>query len=208
MAQWSWQQPPNPGQATSPNRPRCFGFDSAFDVTSRECRGCEYQSSCRDTIYRARNSQASPPQRGPTPQPAGPNYYDPRYSPPPSPIGVVAQNFQPQQVSYPVAVPRQQAIQPTPQPQQIQQQPLQQMLQQERYGWLNDPLYYMGQASPPPQRPQLQNEHFFERVVKNVGLSMLESMFFQGFLAVRQMVLPPAPPSPAPGERDIDITPQ
>jgi hypothetical protein len=45
------------------------------------------------------------------------------------------------------------------------------------------------------------DESFFDRTVKNVGLAMLESFFGQCLIAVRQMVLPPAP-------RVIDVQPQ
>ena len=37
------------------------------------------------------------------------------------------------------------------------------------------------------------DETFFDRVVKNTGLAMLESFFGQCLIAVRQMVLPPPP---------------
>jgi hypothetical protein len=113
----------------------------------------------------------------------------------------VAQSFQPQVVQQPVQQPPIQQYIP-PQNQQIIQHP--QTQQPVRvydpppayhYGWLNDPLYYSGVATPPPMRPQLAGETFFERVVKNMGLSMMESMFFQGYLAVRQMVLAPELPN-------------
>lgn len=173
----------------------------AFDLSSRECRGCASQNSCGDTVQRARNArafQARPAAPVPVFQQAQqPTYYGPTYRSP-----AVAQSFQPQVVPLPVAPPPVQQYVPQQQPQQqiIQHPQTQQPVRvydpppAYHYGWLNDPLYYSGVATPPPMRPQLPGETFFERVVKNMGLSMMESMFFQGFLAVRQMVLAPGVP--------------
>jgi len=50
----------------------------------------------------------------------------------------------------------------------------------------------------------MPGESFFERVMKNVGLAMLEAVAMQGLLAVRQMVLPPE----AKSSNIIDVTPE
>jgi hypothetical protein len=82
----------------------------------------------------------------------------------------------------------------------VQMQP---PMQQPPYGWLHDPLYYTMAATPPPVRPQMQGESFVERVAKNAGLAMVEAFFGQCFLAVRQLILPPAPKKP----EVIDVQP-
>jgi hypothetical protein len=69
-------------------------------------------------------------------------------------------------------------------------------MRQPPYGWLHDPLYYTMAATPPPVRPQMQGESFVERVAKNAALAMVESLFGQCFLAVRQLILPPKPKTP------------
>lgn len=203
----SWQYG-SPGTPLAMERPRCWGMESAYDVSSRECRGCSSQNSCRDQVVRAQNARrvaVPPPVQAPTAA-----YFSQFGQVPP------AQAFHPAQVPLappPMIQPPQQApiAQYQPPPQQIRQAqpPQQQAVQvyqapgQFQYGWLHDPLYYSAVASPPPMRPQLPGESFPERMVKNIGLAMLESFFLQSFLAVRQLVLPPAPPS----EQPIDITP-
>ena len=72
------------------------------------------------------------------------------------------------------------------------------------YGRFQDPLHYSLMTAPPPYRPQMPGESFFERVMKNVGLAMLEAVAMQGLLAVRQMVLPPE----AKSSNIIDVTPE
>jgi hypothetical protein len=70
---------------------------------------------------------------------------------------------------------------------------------------MQDPLYYTIHAAPPPMRPQLQGEGFFDRVVKNAALSMMESFFASMFLAVRQMIWAPDPEPPR--GQVVDVTP-
>jgi len=137
-----------------------------------------------------------------------PQYYAPQYQPP------YQQPFQPYAVPQPVQV-----IQPPPVQQSLvpqfkgltsapatapvlatpvmNAQPMRPVHpvppQQYGYGWIQDPMYYALTSAPPPMRPQMGDETFFGRVVKNTGLAMLESFFGQCLLAVRQMVLPPAP---------------
>lgn len=160
-------------------RPRCWS--KAFDEGARECRGCSFQVSCKEEIYRMNAARQVAP---PAPQP---------------------QYFQPYAVPQPVQVLQQQALQqvPTfrnlapvppqaPVPQQLAARPIHPPPQnQYGYGWIQDPLYYTLTSAPPPMRPQMGDETFFDRTVKNVGLAMLESFFGQCLIAVRQMVLPP-----------------
>lgn len=191
-------------------------MEAAFDVNSRECRGCASTNSCRDQIQRSQNARrfavGPPPSANPTAQ-----YFQqfappgvPQYAPPPTIIPVQAQAFAPTAtvptpMHAPLAMHQQapvQAIQQARPPQApIQAFPAP---QQYGYGWLHDPLYYTAVASPPPMRPQMSGENFMERMMKNVGLAMLESFFLQSFLAVRQLVLPPTP-----GQEDtIDVGPR
>ena len=180
-------------------RPRCWS--KSHDEGSRECRGCGFQASCKDEIIRMNQSRAP---TAPTPQ-----YYQPQYQQPFQPYAVP----QPVQVLYPAAqqqqsaVPQfrglaptvQQASQPMPM---VQKSVYPMASQQYGYGWIQDPLYYALTSAPPPMRPQMGDESFFDRVVKNTGLAMLESFFGQCLIAVRQMVLPPQPP-----QRTIDVQP-
>lgn len=178
-------------------RPRCWA--KSYDDGARECRGCGFQSSCKDEIVRANAARVAA-------------QAVPQYVPP-------FQGFQPYAVPQPVQVltPIQQAQQAVPQfrglspvPPQVAPAPVaarQQATvypppaQQYGYGWIQDPLYYALTSAPPPMRPQMGDESFFDRVVKNTGLAMLESFFGQCLLAVRQMVLPP-------GVKTVDVTPQ
>lgn len=201
----TWQYG-SPG--TLMERPRCWGMDAAFDLNTRECRSCSSVNSCRDQIQRSQNARrfavAPPVGASPTAQyfqqfapPGIPSYG----APSPTVIPVQAQAFAPAAtVPAPMQAPMPIMTQPQPPVQAIQQaRPPQAPVQafpapqQYGYGWLHDPLYYTAVASPPPMRPQMQGEHFFERMMKNVGLAMLESFFLQSFLAVRQLVLPPTP---------------
>lgn len=189
-------------------RPRCWS--KSHDEGSRECRGCSFQTSCKEEIIRL---NAMRPMAAPAPQP---QYYAPQYQP------QYQQPFQPYAVPQPVQV-----IQPPPVQQSLvpqfkgltsapatapvlatpvmNAQPMRPVHpvppQQYGYGWIQDPMYYALTSAPPPMRPQMGDETFFGRVVKNTGLAMLESFFGQCLLAVRQMVLPPAP-------RVIDIPQQ
>jgi hypothetical protein len=172
-------------------RPRCWS--KAFDDGARECRGCSFQVSCKEEIYRANAARQMAP---PAPQP---QYFQPYAVP------------QPVQVVHPIpqqlAVPTFKGLQVPAQPQQPQQPTLAsrttypQPTQQYGYGWIQDPLYYALSSAPPPMRPQMGDETFFDRVVKNTGLAMLESFFGQCLIAVRQMVLPPT-------AKVIDVPPQ
>lgn len=180
-------------------RPRCWS--KSHDEGSRECRGCSFQTSCKEEIIRL---NATRPLAAPAPQQP---YYAPQYQPAPQ------QTFQPYAVPQPVQVlqqPVQQSLVPqfkglTPAPVAapvlatpvMTAQPMKPIhpipQQQYGYGWIQDPMYYALTSAPPPMRPQMGDETFFGRVVKNTGLAMLESFFGQCLLAVRQMVLPPPP---------------
>lgn len=173
-------------------RPKCWA--KSFDEVARECRGCSYQTSCKEEIIR---SNAMRPIAPPAPQQ---QYYQPYAVP--QPVQVVyppaqQQQFVPQFRGLSVA-----PIPPQQQPQQVQRvHPV--PTQQYGYGWIQDPLYYAIASAPPPMRPQMMDETFFGRVVKNTGLTMLEAFFGQCLIAVRQMVLPPDPV-----QRVVDIPPQ
>jgi hypothetical protein len=172
-------------QASVAERPRCWS--KAFDDGTRECRGCGFQTSCKEEIYRQTAARAAQPapifQPYAVPQtvqvmPPQPTYQAPQQQPfrsmTVSPMAPLAPIHQPQQQ------PQRVAVHPPPQ-------------QQYGYGWIQDPLYYTLTSAPPPVRPQMGDETFFDRVVKNTGLAMMESFFGQCLLAVRQMVLPPTP---------------
>jgi hypothetical protein len=149
-------------------RPRCWG--RSYDDATRECRGCGFQVSCKDEIIKMNVNR-----------PVVPAYFQPS-QPYTTPQPVQPVTYQQQAQRAPTL---QQTIQ---QPQQVQRfYPL-----LEHYGWMQDPLYYHLSATPPPVRQQMQGESFVERVMKNAGLSMLEALFGQCFLAVRQMVFPPS----------------
>ena len=173
-------------------RPRCWS--KAYDEQSRECRGCGFQASCKEEVIRLNTMNR--PLAAPAPQPM----FQP-FQPQPQ------QQYQPYAVPQPVhvlqpavqmnqAVPQFKGLQPL-QPAPVLAQPVQKPIhplppQQYGYGWIQDPMYYALTSAPPPVRPQMGDESFFDRVVKNAGLAMLESLFGQCLLAVRQMVLPPA----------------
>ena len=172
-------------------RPRCWS--KAFDGGARECRGCGFQTSCKEEIIRTSTHREVP-----APAPQFQHQYQPPFQPQFQPYAVP----QPANIIYPPApaVPQFRGLQQAP----VQQVPVQQQQQQQRsfhpapvqqygYGWIQDPMYYALVSAPPPMRPQMEAESFFNRVAKKTGLAMLESFFGQCLLAVRQMVLPPTP---------------
>lgn len=164
-------------------RPRCWG--RSFDEMSGECRRCGFQNSCKDEIIRCNINRPAPMQQ-----------YQPAYGPAPAVPYAVPQQAPPMQYQQPQAPLMQRP------PQQLAQEAAQrammmntvQMTQQPPYGWMHDPLYYTMAATPPPVRPQMMGESFGGRVAKNIFLAMIEALFGQCFLAVRQLILPPAPP--------------
>jgi hypothetical protein len=200
-------------------RPKCWGRD--FNSEDRECKGCPWQVTCREQVIRDavnRQPAAPAPVQGPPM-----NYYQqpmPMYQPP-APVQPVHPYYQsalarpvPVAAPAPAPAPVPVQVQPAPAPFQVvqyqrpaapapapmqapvpvqQPQPIQVL---DWYGRFQDPVFYQVATAPPPYRPQHPGETFFERVAKNVGLSMLEAVFMQCFLAVRQMVLPPVPPRP------------
>jgi hypothetical protein len=185
-------------------RPRCWG--RSFDEMSSECRRCGFQNSCKDEIIRCNINRPAPMQQYQAPYgpaPAVP-YTQPMQAQP-----VVFQQQQ-QVAGFRPQFQQQQQIQHQP-PQQLAQEAAQramlmntvQPMQQPPYGWLHDPLYYTMAATPPPVRPQMTGEGFVERVVKNAGLAMVEALFGQCFLAVRQLILPPRQQE----KPVIDVTP-
>ena len=171
----------NAPTAPTIERPRCWG--RSFDEMSSECRKCGFQNSCKDEIIRLNINRPAPPMA-----------MQPMYGPAPAVPYAAPQQVPPMMAFQPQPPPRPQ------QPQQYAQEAVQRtvpmaMTQQPPYGWLHDPLYYTMAATPPPVRPQMQGESFVERVAKNAGLAMVEALFGQCFLAVRQLILPPTPKS-------------
>lgn len=145
------------------------------------------------------------PQQYSVPQPAQPvqvpTYYQPAVvkpapiqGPAPAPFQVPApvQVPQPQYQVVPYKPPVVQA-QPAqaPQPPPQVQQP--QMVVHDYYGRFQDPLHYQITMAPPPYRPQMVGETFWERLAKNTGLMMTETLLASLILGVRQLVLPPTP---------------
>ena len=191
--------------STAIQRPPCWG--RSFEEGNRECRSCSVQGSCKDEIVR---QNVNRPMYQPTAQP----YYQPtQYQQPvpyqqPAPVPVP--QYQPPMAisslrravtsipvqSYPATTPQQ-----VPQVPQVPQQPQTQV--PYGYGWIQDPMHYYVHTTPPPLRPQMNGESFSQRMVKNIGLAMLESMFASLFLAVRQMVWEPVVKPP----RVVDVTP-
>lgn len=60
------------------------------------------------------------------------------------------------------------------------------------YGYAQDPLFQMLAMVPPMWRPQQMGETFGVRVLKNLGLTLVEQFLSQLMLATRQAFLPPA----------------
>lgn len=189
----------DPVGVAAAERPKCWG--QSYNSEDRECRGCSWQASCRDQVIRTQvNRQPAAPQQVQTPM----NYYQPQQFAVPQHVPAT---FQPPRPPVQVAPPQPYQVTPyrPPQPQiqtqmqvpmmplpapQVSQQPVQ-MSVIDYYGRFQDPLHYSLMTAPPPYRPQMTGESFFERVAKNVALAMLEVVAMQGLLAVRQMVLPP-----------------
>lgn len=169
--------------------PPCFG--KSYDNDNRECRGCSFQTSCRDEVIKTRNSMAPTttdyyrqfgyggasiaPLRAPV-APA-PQAMSSAAAPPPY-IGFGRPSMQPPAQQYSQQLPP--GYPPPP--------------RYGDYGWLQDPLHYMMASAPTPMRPQMPGESFAERALKNAGLSMAEAFFMQAVMSVRQLVLAPKMP--------------
>jgi hypothetical protein len=161
-------------------RPRCWG--KSYEEGDRTCRGCGFQNSCKEEIFR----QSS------MPRPIAPPYTAPAPTRPyafPQPVTSSIQPYSPQVPTYapiartaPVAQPAPVVPVAAPAP---QQQPV------HRYGWLHDPLYQMIHSAPPPMRTQMEGETFAGRVMKNTALAMLEKGVAELFLAIRQVIFAP-----------------
>lgn len=169
-------------EAVGLQRPQCWGNERVYNPGTRECRSCTFQTTCGDNVARLRNQQAALGY-SPVPVPTQQAYQQPVYPAP-------AAYRQPVQ---------QQNIQPAQQPQQpvVRQQVPQAMQgpypapQSYEYGWMTDPLYYTAHASPPPMIPTLEGETSLKRIGKNIGISFVRSLFFEGYMASRQMVWAP-----------------
>lgn len=204
MAAFQWV----PTVQAGPQAPPCHGVLRMYDGTSRECRQCAFQVSCRDRVEMQRRNLAQVPQPPVVQTPVNPNWTQWRPQVPAQPVAAQVP-WQPQwaQPQQPQWVQPQQPQQWNPQvmnPQQFQQ--VQQMLQtaypNEMYGMYQDPLYFQMAVHPVPPRVQMQGESFGVRFMKNAALHVMEAFCMEAILAVRQMRFPPSP------VRTIDITPQ
>lgn len=183
--------------------PRCWGKN--YTEGDRECRGCGFQESCKSEIIRnGVNRQpmyqtAVPQQFQQYPQQPAPHVQVPSYQPParvPSRFFVGGPQTNQYAPPQPVYQPQQAYQQPQYPPQYQQQQYAPPQNQQYGYGWVNDPMHHYVHSIPPPHRPQMPGESFGERMVKNIGLSMMESLFANMFLSIRQMMWTPEQQNP------------
>lgn len=194
------------GDSQTGNRPGCWGRTDVYDSENRECRGCGFQNSCRNQVIKLTPQQQVIPQ---APMNA-PTYYPyqtaPYQAPVPAPMPMQAPvpapmqiaRYQPSVTPAPIAPPtyvapapvRVPAPIPTQQPQQMQNVPP----QQDWYGRMQDPLFFHI-LSPPPFRPQMPGEVFGERLLKNLALDVAAMACGHLMLGLRQMILPPGPPS-------------
>ena len=181
------------GSPPAPQRPQCWGDERYHNPSTRECRGCYYQTSCKDQILRSRGYQPAPAVSPPSVAPYGYVPTPPGYPAPPAPSQVVPVNVAPPQAQAVVRQPPpQQGIYPAP--------------ERYGYGWLTDPMYYQMAASPPPMIPQLEGETFFERLLKNMVIDGMRSLTFQLHLAARQWVWPVAPREAPAREQVVDTS--
>jgi hypothetical protein len=203
-------------QRVQPNtaQPPCYTDERYYDPTSRDCRSCSWQNSCRDSIEAKRRSN-NLSQVG-----QGPAVNNFRPQPVPSPFIVTPpQNVQNQPQPNMWANPYQQQPQPQqpggvfrwpnlgqygapqyanpaqvprPNAQVFQTTQTQYTFKDEQYGRVQDPLYHTISATPVPMRPQFAGETFTERLTKNVALHLMEVFLTQLLLGVRQMFMPPS----------------
>lgn len=188
------------GNTQSGNRPGCWGRLDVYDSEGRECRGCGFQSSCRDNVIKQtiNNQQAV--------QQVSTGYYSPYqqpmpFAPAPAPMAITpyqAPAPAPVQVARfvaPAPVVQQQPVRvPAPIPTQLPQQAMHPgQMQHDWYGRMQDPLFFQI-LQPPPFRAQVPGESFGQRFIKNLALDLGTMAFFHAGLALRQMFLPPKPP--------------
>lgn len=190
--------------------PPCYTDEIYYDPTSRDCRSCTWQNSCKESIDAKRRNNGltqiggqhrpaitSIPQQVASPfihnQPV-PNapHWPGNLVPNAPPPGVfrwpnIAQPAQPM-----AAYPNQYQQQPAQRPQVQNAAPTQYAFQDEHFGRVQDPLYYTISATPVPMRPQFAGETFTERLTKNVALHLMEVFLTQLLLGVRQMFMPPS----------------
>lgn len=200
--------------------PPCFG--TGYDNDSQRCLACSFQFSCRQTVVNQGVQRMSyAPQYAPQAAVQPPQQFYPTapapapYLPPPPPAYAQQQpmQYRPQQ---PWQTP------PPPQPPPSYRVPVQQAqvpqapgytgqqvapwapvhfpipgaLEYSRfgyYGYYPDQMWASVASVAPVWRPQQPGENFGTRVVKNMGLILLEHAFQQLMFATRQAFLPPAP---------------
>ncbi len=192
------------------NRPGCWGHVNVYDSTNRECRGCGFQTSCRNHVIKLTIENQQGVQQMPIPAAPYYNQYQ-SYQPAQQSLYPQPMAHLPMQMPAPAPVPVVRYTPPTPAPVQAPvptyQAPnatrpvqTQQYTQQQGYippntdwyGRSQDPLFFHI-LSTPPFRPQLPGELFWERVLKNLVLDGLSLAFGHLMLSLRQMVLPPRP---------------
>lgn len=180
MAEFRWA---NGGPVAS--TPPCYANPKLFDIADQECRQCSHYVGCRDAV--ASINAAAMRQQSQAQAPA------------------------PNQVQVLQPAPTQRSfwtsqVQPKPQRPTIwhqQDEPVSNVAQYHQYcrdtfGRLNDPLHMYIANCPVPPRPQMEGETFASRVGKNVLLTLLEALFGQLLLSVRQAVWPPSPKAALP----------
>lgn len=172
---------------STPRREPPVCYTKGWDNEHRECRSCEFQTTCRDEVIKAKNrtsntTDAYYKQFGYSGSPIVPL----RSPVAPAPLPqLVPQTYIGRTPMVPF-IPNTVSMQPQgyppgyPPPSNYGD-----------YGWLNDPLHNVMASVPTPMRPQMQGESFIERAAKNTGLAMAEAFFMQAVLAVRQLVLAP-----------------
>jgi hypothetical protein len=176
---------PQPQQATGyGRRPECWGREYNQEV--QLCRDqCSFRATCReDTIRQMQGTRSFQP-------PAPPPPYAPPASPYQTPMTAAAAPYRlpvvvPVQPTRPAA-PVSMVSQPTPQHSYMRAPEAPWTVGQ--YGAFNDPAFSMMAQIPPVIRPQQPNETFFERVLINAGLGILEQLTAQMYLALRQAVM-------------------
>lgn len=191
-------QPQLYGNPSVGNRPSCWGKPDIYDSQDRECRGCGFQSSCRDQVIKLTPAQQNPPVTT-TPAPYYHSYApyaapQPTVAPAPVPAPVQISQYRPAPVApAPIAPPTYTA--PATRAPVPQQPPQAAQFQQDWYGRMQDPLFFTV-LSPPPLRQQMYGETFGERFFKNLLLDVGAMAAGHLMLALRQMLLPPLPPDP------------
>jgi hypothetical protein len=215
--------------AGSVSPPPCFG--TGYDNDSPRCLACSFQYSCRQTVVSQGVQRMSyAPQYAPVGAVQPPQQYyqtapapAPYIPPPPPAYAQQSLQYRPQPWQPPpppqpppqYRVPVQQA--PVPQQQQVGQPvaswapvhfQIPQSLEYSRfgyYGYYPDQMWASVASVAPVWRPQQPGETFGTRVIKNMGLILLEHAFQQLMFATRQAFLPPGPRQLPASQQTVEI---